>query len=530
MAYYGIYRAKVVQREDERQKGRIKVVIPDISGSKGKSQWVDLCMNCAYENGGDIAVPKLGDTCWIMFEKGDLNLPVYMGNFFGAFKTPLPDYDEDTRVISWDNCRIEMKGDTMKFIVGEKSLITITTDSISLEVGENSEGKKPTGHEDSYYNDGKVDTSESSESGDSGGETSSGEPSGEGETSSGGTSSSETPQETSSSDAKSGKSSIVLTTKIIGMNSTDISEEAEKNISLSAGGNISLSAKKSASISGLDVDITAKTMASMKATAEVGLMGLHIGLNDVAAKSAMKSVSVSSVLTSNTVLQSLGKAAIKGIISGDVMGELTGAVMGQITALGTQTLNSMLDKGINAVLDNPVVSSALDKVGSLGEILSPNTLTNLISDTKILGAFGGIDNLNSILGTSKFSDLINFPDIVQGFTGSLTENLLPDVASALKLDTVLQDNLGIDIFGNMSLTDAISAIPEVKDVLSLKGSVADVFSDAGIDRLSKNGDFVSQVMTSNFNKLISGDEDFEGFDASKRIQELSDQIFAGNKS
>lgn len=145
MSYNGLYRAKVVERNDERQRGAIRVVVPTIMGSSGKSQWVDLCMNCAYDEGGDIAIPKVGDTCWVMFEEGDINRPVYMGNFFSAFKTPLPNYDEDTRVISWDSCRIEMKGETMKLIVGEKSLITITTDSVTIQVGSNSEGETQNG-------------------------------------------------------------------------------------------------------------------------------------------------------------------------------------------------------------------------------------------------------------------------------------------------------------------------------------------------------------------------------------------------
>ena len=60
--YGGLYRAKVVENGDDRQRGRIKVQIPSITGD-GNSQWVDLCMNTAYDAGGDIAVPKIGDTC-----------------------------------------------------------------------------------------------------------------------------------------------------------------------------------------------------------------------------------------------------------------------------------------------------------------------------------------------------------------------------------------------------------------------------------------------------------------------------------
>ena len=130
---YGLYRAKVVERNDERQRGRIKVQIPSVSG-EGKSQWVEACMNTAYDGGGDIAVPKVGDTVWIAFEEGDITKPVYVGNFFSAFKTPLKDYDEDTRVISWDNCRIEMKGEHLLITVGASS-IDVTGSSVKINSG-----------------------------------------------------------------------------------------------------------------------------------------------------------------------------------------------------------------------------------------------------------------------------------------------------------------------------------------------------------------------------------------------------------
>ena len=54
---YGLYRAKVVQRDDDRQRGRIKVQIPSVTGS-GKTQWVEACMNVGYDNGGIIVKPK----------------------------------------------------------------------------------------------------------------------------------------------------------------------------------------------------------------------------------------------------------------------------------------------------------------------------------------------------------------------------------------------------------------------------------------------------------------------------------------
>lgn len=455
MAYSGLYRAKVVQHGDERQKGRIKVTIPDISGGKGKSQWVDLCMNCAYENGGDIAVPKLGDTCWIAFERGDINLPVYMGNFFGAFKTPLPDYDEDTRVISWDSCRIEMKGETMKFIVGEKSLITITTDTISLEVGENEEGTIDT----EYIN--------SSEEGD--------------ETSSGG----------------NGRSSIVMTLQ-------DIKADSKEIIA------------------------TAKTMACVRATSEVSIMGKHIGLNDKAANSAMKKVPLTSALSTSSFAQSFGNLGVGDALKGGTFTDLAGGLTENIKTFGTDTLNSVLESvGVTSALENFNFTSVLDGLGNLNSVLSPDALSTLASDMGLLSAVGGLDNLNSMLDTSKFSDLTDMPDIsdVLGECGSLKDILPKGITGTLKEDIDLHEVLGLQTFNDMPFTDALQ-IEGVAEMLSENGLVlTDILSDKGMARASQNDEFVAKIMEDRYREKIEGDEAFEDFNAEEEISRLSDETF-----
>ena len=134
MAHYGLYKAKVVEQGDDRQKGRIKVQIPSITG-EGNSQWVELCMNVAYDNGGDIAIPKIGDTCYIMFEEGDVTKPVYMGNFFSAFSTPLENYNVNQRVISWDGCRITMEENNLHIENGAGAYIDMKGDDIQIHAG-----------------------------------------------------------------------------------------------------------------------------------------------------------------------------------------------------------------------------------------------------------------------------------------------------------------------------------------------------------------------------------------------------------
>lgn len=130
--YFGKYRAKVVDVKDPRQKGRIRVQIPTLLGT-GISQWCEPCTPIGYDNGGDLAVPKLNDTVWVEFEEGNVSKPIYVGNFWSAMKTPLNDqnYDTDTRVINWDKCTITMKNDEM-VITGGSSVVTINDSGIKL--------------------------------------------------------------------------------------------------------------------------------------------------------------------------------------------------------------------------------------------------------------------------------------------------------------------------------------------------------------------------------------------------------------
>lgn len=140
--YYGKYRAQVVDVDDPQQRGRIRVLCPATLG-KSKSSWCNPCIPVAYDYGGDFAVPKIGETVWIEFEGGDVNKPIYVGNWWKSNCTPSIPYDVHTRNINWGNCKIKMVGENstdkterLEIQVGSCSAKIVKDSSIEFNVGD----------------------------------------------------------------------------------------------------------------------------------------------------------------------------------------------------------------------------------------------------------------------------------------------------------------------------------------------------------------------------------------------------------
>lgn len=103
--YYGLYRAIVVDNDDTStdlpNRCRVKVLVPEIHGdNKDESTlpWAWMCHSIFgggyYERtkndgsketiaSGIVALPIIGSTGWVMFEQGELQAPVWMGQWNG---------------------------------------------------------------------------------------------------------------------------------------------------------------------------------------------------------------------------------------------------------------------------------------------------------------------------------------------------------------------------------------------------------------------------------------------------------------
>jgi phage baseplate assembly protein gpV len=68
-----IYRAIVADNRDPAERGRIKVIIPSVTGT-AISEWIWPVVSAGYW-----VLPDPGKQVWVMFENGDQDAPVWLG-------------------------------------------------------------------------------------------------------------------------------------------------------------------------------------------------------------------------------------------------------------------------------------------------------------------------------------------------------------------------------------------------------------------------------------------------------------------
>lgn len=82
-AYFGKYRGTVVNNVDPQGRGRIQVLVPEVS----PVPLLPFALPCAPVGGfqhGMFAVPPPGAGVWIEFEQGDSDYPIWTGCFWGS--------------------------------------------------------------------------------------------------------------------------------------------------------------------------------------------------------------------------------------------------------------------------------------------------------------------------------------------------------------------------------------------------------------------------------------------------------------
>lgn len=79
--YFGKYRGLVIDNIDQLQTGRLMVQVPDVSNVLPTS-WAMPCLPFAGIQSGFYAVPEIGSTVWVEFERGNPDYPVWTGCFW----------------------------------------------------------------------------------------------------------------------------------------------------------------------------------------------------------------------------------------------------------------------------------------------------------------------------------------------------------------------------------------------------------------------------------------------------------------
>jgi uncharacterized protein involved in type VI secretion and phage assembly len=88
--FYGKYRGTVVNNLDPMQIGRVQVIVPDVSGVL-PSSWAMPCLPMAGTRMGIYTVPPVGANVWVEFERGDPDLPIWVGCFWSSVaEVPAP--------------------------------------------------------------------------------------------------------------------------------------------------------------------------------------------------------------------------------------------------------------------------------------------------------------------------------------------------------------------------------------------------------------------------------------------------------
>jgi hypothetical protein len=69
--HFGVYRATVLNNTDPELDFRLLLFVRDVSEAP---LWAEACVPV-----GQIMIPGIDDTVWVMFEAGDIQRPIWVG-------------------------------------------------------------------------------------------------------------------------------------------------------------------------------------------------------------------------------------------------------------------------------------------------------------------------------------------------------------------------------------------------------------------------------------------------------------------
>lgn len=75
--YYSSYRGFVIENEDPLAFGRLKLVVPQLTGKFAIDYWAWPKGNFSGDGYGSQAIPRKGDMVWVEFEMGNARAPIW---------------------------------------------------------------------------------------------------------------------------------------------------------------------------------------------------------------------------------------------------------------------------------------------------------------------------------------------------------------------------------------------------------------------------------------------------------------------
>jgi phage baseplate assembly protein gpV len=85
--HVGRYRGEVVDVDDPRSMGRLRLRVPELFGDV-ESGWALPAFAATGDGSGVFAIPPVGALVWVEFEAGDTSRPVWVGGWFAEGSLP----------------------------------------------------------------------------------------------------------------------------------------------------------------------------------------------------------------------------------------------------------------------------------------------------------------------------------------------------------------------------------------------------------------------------------------------------------
>ena len=86
--FLGKYRARVNNNVDPEKRGRIRAIVPAVTGKDEPSTWALPCLPAAGSGMGFFTVPPEGAGVWIEYEGGDIGYPIWVGGYWTEGEVP----------------------------------------------------------------------------------------------------------------------------------------------------------------------------------------------------------------------------------------------------------------------------------------------------------------------------------------------------------------------------------------------------------------------------------------------------------
>jgi uncharacterized protein involved in type VI secretion and phage assembly len=155
--YLGRYRGEVLDVEDPKSLGRVKVKVPEVLADVD-SGWAWPAFALSGDGSGIYAVPPVGAGVWVEFEAGDLSRPVWVGGWHAEGGLPAEASPQKLVIQTPGGHTVTLDDEGSTLVIKESGGNTITMDSngIELAVG----GQKVTiGSSSVKINDGALEVS-----------------------------------------------------------------------------------------------------------------------------------------------------------------------------------------------------------------------------------------------------------------------------------------------------------------------------------------------------------------------------------